>query len=343
MKPGIAAIKERTNPDYGHEQTVMVEAVDHWEGRIGRRVRLRDLHVFLAVVQWGSMAKAAHRLNVTQPAVSKAVADLEQTLRVRLLDRSSKGVEPTLYGSVLARRASAAFDELRQGVGEIEFMADPTAGEVRVGCNESLAAALLPGVIRRLAAEYPGLAVHMTQISRAITLEIALLRERKVDFIIARGVYSIPEDDLTSEVLFEEPLIVVAGAQSAWARRRKLALADLINEKWILYPPEESPGTLVQQAFQAHGLQVPRASLTTMSYRPRESLLLSGDYLTVIPACMLRVFNAKHPMVKRLPIDLGIQPRAVAIFTLKNRTLSPVAELLMQCVRTVAKETVSGQ
>jgi DNA-binding transcriptional LysR family regulator len=321
----------------------MPTAVDHWEGRIGRRVRLRDLHVFLAVLQWGSMAQAAHRLNVTQPAVSKAMAELEQTLSVRLLDRGPKGVEPTLYGHVLARRALAAFDELRQGVGEIEFMADPTAGEVRIGCNESLAAALLPDVIRRLAADYPRIAVHMTQVNRAINLEIPLLRERKVDLIIARGLYSVPEDDLVSEILFEEPLIVVAGAQSPWARRRKIELAELMHEKWILYPTGEPPGTLVQKAFRARGLDVPPASAATMSYRLREMLMMTGDYLTVIPASMLRVFNAKHATVKRLPIELDIEPRSVAIFTLKNRTLSPVAELFMQCVRIVAKETVSAQ
>jgi len=321
----------------------MIAAADHWEGRIGRRVRLRDLHVFLAVLQWGSMAGAAHRLNVTQPAVSKAIAELEHTLGVRLLDRGPKGVEPTLYGNVLARRALAAFDELRQGVGEIEFMADPTTGEVRIGCNESLAAALLPDVIRRLGADYPGLTVHMTQVNQAINLEIPLLRERKVDLIISRGIFPVPEDDLISEILFQEPLIIVAGVNSAWARRRKVQLAELMNEKWILYPPEEPPGTLVRQAFRACGLELPPAGAETMSYRLREMLMMTGDYLTVIPASMLRVFNAKHAMVKRLPIELDIQPRDVAIFTLKNRTLSPIAELFMECVRTVARKTVSAQ
>src|SRR5690349_3706936 len=97
-------------------------SLEHWESRIGRRVRLRDLHVLLTVVQCGSMAKAAHRLAVSQPAISKAIADLEQTLGVRLLDRGPQGVEPTLYGSVLVRRGLAVFDELRNGVTEIEFM-----------------------------------------------------------------------------------------------------------------------------------------------------------------------------------------------------------------------------
>ena len=311
--------------------------LEEWEARIGRRLRLRDLHVFLAVAEWGSMAKAAHRLGVTQPAVSKSIADLEHTLGVRLLDRNPQGVEVTLYGNVLARRALAAFDELRQGVAEIKFMADPTTGEVRVGCNESLAAALLPAVIEGLSEKHPGVTVHVTQMSRPITMEIRELRARSVDLIIGRGIFPIPENDLNSEVLFEEPLIVVAGAQSKWARRRKLELAELVGEKWILYPPDEAPGILVEQAFEAAGLKVPQASLTTISFHLRDMLLMTADYLTVVPACMLRVLNAKHPTVKRLPIDLAVQTRPVAIFTLRNRTLSPVAELFLQSLRTTAK------
>jgi DNA-binding transcriptional LysR family regulator len=327
--------------DYLHEENVMSREVENWEARIGRRLRLRDLHVFLAVVEWGSMAKAAHRLSVTQPAVSKSVADLEHTLGVRLLDRNPQGVEVTLYGSVLVRRALAAFDELRQGVAEIKFIADPTAGEVRIGCNESLSAALLPAVIEGLSEQHPGVTVPVTQMSRPITVEIRDLRARSVDFIVGRGIFPIPEDDLNSEILFEEPLIVVAGAQSRWARRRKVGLAELVGEKWILYPPDEAPGLLVEQAFKALGLEVPQASLTTMSFHVREMLLMTADYLTVVPACMLRVLNAKHLTVKRLPVELGVQTRPVAIFTLKNRTLSPVAELVLQNVRAVAKSMVA--
>src|SRR5277367_3360950 len=314
---------------------VMSTSIEHWEARIGRRIRLRDLHVLLTAVQCGSMAKAARRLAVSQPAISKAIADLEHTLKVRLLDRGPQGVEPTPYGGALVRRGLAVFDELRQAVGEIEFMANPTVGEVRIGSNESLTVALLPAVIERLAAQHPGVTVQLLQMSRPITLEIRQLRERNVDLIIGRGIFPIPEDDLEAEVLFEEPLLVVAGVRSRWARRRKLELADLAGAKWILYP-NEHPGLLVEQAFRLRGLAVPRPSVTTSSFHRRDELLMKGDYVTVIPACMLRVFNAKQPTVKALPIDLGIQMRPVAVFTLKNRTLSPLAEIVIKSVRAAA-------
>ena len=104
-----------------------------WDERIGRRLKLRDVNILLAVVQWGGMAKAARRLAVSQPVVSKAIADLEQALGVRLLDRDRHGVEPTPYGRALLDHGLAAFDELKQAVKKIESLADPTVGEVRVG------------------------------------------------------------------------------------------------------------------------------------------------------------------------------------------------------------------
>ena len=107
----------------------------NWESRIGRRVRLRDLHILFAVIQHGSMAKAGTHLGISQSAVSQAIAALEDALEVPLLDRTPRGVEPTMYGAALVRRGRAAFDELRLGVKDIEFLADPTMGEVRIACT----------------------------------------------------------------------------------------------------------------------------------------------------------------------------------------------------------------
>jgi DNA-binding transcriptional LysR family regulator len=314
----------------------MPTSVEHWQTRIGRRIRLRDLHVLLTVVQCGSMAKAASRLGVSQPAISKAIADLEHTLHVRLLDRSPRGVEPTLYGRMLVRRGLAVFDELRQGVGEIEFTADPTVGEVRIGCPESVTATLLPAVIERLCDRYPGLVLHVAQVNPT-TLEIRELRDRNVDLLIGRMASSIVDEDLHAEILFHERLIVVAGTQSEWARRHKIELADLIHGKWILFPPHQVPTLVVDEAFRAQGLDPPRPSVTTYSFYLREMLLTTHDYLSAVPASMLRAFNSRGVAVKALPVDLGVNSRPMAMFTLKNRTLSPAVELFIESVRTVGK------
>src|SRR3954467_15670871 len=101
--------------------------------RIGRRMKGQDLHVLMAVVQAGSMNKAAALLNTGQSAISRSIADLERAIGVRLLDRSRQGIEPTEYGRALLDCGTAVFDDLRQGVKNIEFLADPNTGEVRIG------------------------------------------------------------------------------------------------------------------------------------------------------------------------------------------------------------------
>src|ERR1700675_3598788 len=114
--------------------------------RIGARMKLHDLHVLMAVVQAGSMSKAAALLHTGQSAISRSIAELEHAVGVRLLDRSRQGVEPTEYGRALLDGGSAVFDELRQAVKNIEFLTDPKAGEVRVGGNDSLIVGILPAV-----------------------------------------------------------------------------------------------------------------------------------------------------------------------------------------------------
>src|SRR5262245_59932751 len=126
-----------------------------WNDRIGRWIKLSDLHVLLAVAQSGSMAKAAHELAVSHPVVSRSISDLEHTLGVRLLERNPRGVELTEYGRAMLSRSTAAFDELRQGVKDMEFLADPGAGVVRIGTTPPIAASFVSTVIDRLARQFP--------------------------------------------------------------------------------------------------------------------------------------------------------------------------------------------
>src|SRR6266705_1171802 len=114
--------------------------------RIGRRMKLHDLHVLMTVVQAGSMGKAAERLNTSQPNISRSIAELEHALGVRLLDRHRQGIEPTEFGRALLDCGVAVFDDLRQGVMNIEFLADPTAGEMRIGNTLSSAGGFIAAV-----------------------------------------------------------------------------------------------------------------------------------------------------------------------------------------------------
>jgi DNA-binding transcriptional LysR family regulator len=306
------------------------------EDRVSRRLKLSDLRLLLTIVQWGSMSKAAAHLNISQSAVSKALGELERTLGVRLLDRTPQGIEPTVYGTALLNRATAIFDEVRQGVKDIEFLADPTVGEVRVGCNEPIAAGLLAAIVERLGRQYPRIVCHMMQTPTVATLEYRELRDRHVDLILARIKEPFADEELHADILFHDRLHVVAGKQSKWAARRAFGLADLIDEAWLLPPAGTLPRSLVEEAFHARGLRVPRASVVSLSFNLYSSLLPTGRYLAAIPESVLR-YGSLRSAVKVLAVEFPIQPTPIAIMTLKHRTLSPVARLFIECAREVAK------
>lgn len=312
------------------------KSLRHWEHRIGRRLHLRDLHILLTVAQSGSMVRAAHELSMSQPAISKAIATLEHTLGIRLLDRTPQGVEPTRYGRALLRRGATVFDELRQGVGEIEYLSEQGVGELRIGYGEPLAITLVTAVVTALIARHPRLIFHLRQ-ANTIALDFQDLRDRKVDLMFGRVASPFKEDDLNAETILQHSAVVVAGAQSPWVRRRKLKLADLVDEKWILLPPEIPESEWVASAFRSQGLRPPRARVTTLSLQLRAALLERGDFLTAFPPDLL----SRYPSIKALPVDLGLQPRPIAVVTLKNRTLSPAAELFISQMRSAAKASLN--
>src|SRR5690349_193814 len=111
--------------------------------RVGRRIKLRDLHILLAIAERGSLIKAADDLSISPPVISKALSDLEAAVGARLFDRDRRGSVPTASGRALISRSVAALDELRQGVKELEFLADPTTGEVMIGGLAAMMGGLL--------------------------------------------------------------------------------------------------------------------------------------------------------------------------------------------------------
>src|SRR5262249_1840827 len=306
-----------------------------WEAHIGRRLRLRDLHAFFTVVRHGSMAKAAAQLGVSQPAVSKIVADLEYALGARLLDRNRRGVEPTTYGAALLRRGLAAFDELKQGVREIEFLADSAQGEVRIQCVEAAAVGFMPDLVERFSGKYPRVTLHVDSIITS-TAGLPGLRERKYDLVLTYLPLPLPKefcaDDLNVEFLHDDRLIIASGSRSRWAHRRKIDLAELVDEPWIMQSPETwNHGRLVE-AFRARGLELPKSNLVTLSTPLRVHFLANGPYVSAIAGSLAH----RHSLVE-LRVDLPSWEFPVSLITLKNRTLTPVVERFIEVMRAEAK------
>jgi DNA-binding transcriptional LysR family regulator len=304
----------------------------HWDHRVGRRLKLRDLNILLAVADAGSMAKAAKRLSISQPAVSRAIADMEHTLRAPLFDRSSQGIEPTPYGRALIYRGLAVFDELKQGVQDIEFLSDPGAGELRVGASAAMIEGIVTTVIDRLSQQYPRVRFHLVIITNPGMYDD--LRLRRVEVACGRLYGPSVEQDMDLTLLAEEPLVVVAGIDNPWIRRRKVELAELVDEPWT-WPTEGSYfESLVRAAFRASGIEPPRATVYSDPFHARIRLAATGRFLAVVPASSLK-FAALQSVIKRVPVELSATERQIGIITLRKRTLSPLAQLFIKTAREI--------
>lgn len=310
-----------------------------WENWLGRHLRLRDLHVFATVAKEGSMARAAQRLGITQPAVSKVIADLEYTLKARLLDRGSRGVELTAYGRALLRRGTAAFDELKQSVMDIDFLSDPASGELRIGCSEAIADANLPPILLDFSRRYPRVSLTVIEVPPPVR-NLAALYDRSCDIILVRLETSASDhrlgEDAKVEALVEDRTVVAVNKTSRWARRRRIELSDLADTPWILTMNNTFNRACVMEAFQSRGLAMPPIILMSQLVPLRAYFLAHGDYIATFATSILR-FNAELYDLKELPICLSERVSIIALVTLKNRTLNPIAERFIGHIREFTK------
>ena len=295
------------------------------------RLKLHELHVLLAVAQAGSMSRAAARLAISEPAVSRAISDMERTLGVSLFDRSVRGVEPTPYGCALIKRGVAVFDELRLGIREIEFIKDPTIGEVHIGVTSTIAeVGIIAAVIDHVSQKYPRVSFHVAEATPERLFHE--LRERNLDLIILLTFDPLASNDIVSEMLYEDRMVVVAAANNPWTRRSRIELADLVSEHWTLPEPGHPVTSIVAQAFRAIGCETPRITATAAPGRIRDTLLATGRFLTVAQESALH-FGATLPPLKVLPLELSMARGTTNIMTLKKRALSPAVQLFIEHIR----------
>ena len=299
---------------------------------VERRLKLRELRILLTVAKAGSMAKAAAELAISQPNVSKAIADLEQTFGARLVDRSARGVEPTTYGLAVIKRGVAVFDELRHAVDDVAFLADPTSGELRLGCSD-WTASVVGAAIDQISRRYPRIVFDVVS-----TDAVALQRElkgRTVELCVAARLDSFTSEDFDADILYDDPFVVVADARHPLVGRRNIKLAELIKEAWVLQPANSIAGSYIHEAFRKNDLPPPATIVTTYSAVLQHYLLATSRFIMLLPKSML-LLMARSYALKELPVQLPPIQRTLAIVVLKGRTLSPIAQLFIETVRSVA-------
>lgn len=299
-----------------------------------RRVRLRDLETLVTVVQAGGMRKAAAALHLSQPAVSRAMRELEDALGVRLLQRGAAGAEATAHGLALVQRARAVIDELHNALQELDWLSDPEAGEVRVGGGDRQQVGVLAITAQALLARHPRLRLTFEQ-AQAHELVNLMVPQRLVDLAVIRPAVLPLRPDIEGEPLYHEQLFVVVGPDHPFARRRKLALAELLDAHWILSRNERMPGTPVVQAFAQAGLPMPERVIEAGTLGLRHRLLIGGHFVTCMPHTVVP-FVRRHMGLRTLPVALPRWAEPTMVLWLRGRVPAPATRACLAALREAA-------
>jgi DNA-binding transcriptional LysR family regulator len=278
----------------------------------------------LTAVEARSVSRAATQLLVSQPAISKTIKQIERAVGVQLVKRSSRGIEPTEQGLALLARSRAAFRELRAG---IEAMGDVThsqSGEVRIAGNQVALSGIIPTVINRLCGRHSGIEFNVIP-SQTFEDQIRVLEKEKADLVVGRVALPRIADHLRVSELFRDDFLVVAGPDSRWRRRKKLTLAELVNEPWTFPSPDTVTGQYMIEIFRANGHEPPQINVIASSLQLHQRLVIESDFLTLFPSSLAR----SVPGMRVLPLTLKQDRRSIGILTLKYRTLSPLAKLFI--------------
>jgi len=306
-------------------------ALKAWDERIGRRLGLRDLSILLTAVEAGSMSKAAERLRVSQPAISKTISLLEREVGAQLITRSPRGILPTEHGRALLDRSRAAIGELQNAVEELDVLSDAKAGRLRLAANEVALSGVVGTVINRLHARFPGIVFEIVP-AYTHAAQIHELEQGRVELVIGQIAPSDAAGHLQVTELFQEPIVVVCGPRHRWTRRDTIELAELIDEPWAFSSLNSVSGRSMEQAFRASGLGLPRIMAVSSSMQVLRRLVMDNEYLALFP-------RSAAQGVYVLPVAVNASWQPIGILSARHRTLSPLAKLFIDCAHAVVRDS----
>lgn len=301
------------------------------------RVKFRHLQCFLAVAQFGSVQKAAQSLAITQPAVSKTVAELEAVLGVKLFERGRHGAVPTHEGQLFMPHASACVSALRQGVELLARDEGATAATLDIGVLPTVATALVPPMLRAFSAQWPRAVVRLTTASNADLLE--KLKAREISFAVGRLADPERMVGLSFEQLYSEPLVVVVRAGHPLQHGADMP-ARLVDFPLVL-PPF---GTLIRQAadslLAAWGVLPVSSFVEMLSVSVGRALALENDAVWFVPSGVVE-YDLRHGTLVRLPLPSAGSEEPVGLIQRTDTQPSLAGRALIEAVRRAARERVA--
>jgi Transcriptional regulator len=298
------------------------------------RLKTRQLLLLVAIDVEGNIHRAAEALNVSQPAASKLLKDLEDMMDVQLFERLPRGMRATLYGEVMIRHARIALASLGEAGAEIDSLKEGYAGNVRVGAIQGPAVTLIPEAIKRAILERPLLRVSLLVESSDVLLE--RLEQSKLDILVARLFAQHDKSRLHYQALAEEKICAIVRPDHPLLSLKRPSLTDMAPYGWIVPPPGSVLRHRFELMFHNAGLALPARLIESTALVFVLNMLRRTDYISAIPADAADYYVA-HGMLSVVPTKLSFKMDDFGIITRKDWLLSPAA----QCMLTALKEAAS--
>jgi DNA-binding transcriptional LysR family regulator len=295
------------------------------------------LRQFLAVIEHGNFGRAAESLGISQQATSKAIAQLEYALRVKLLERSPYGVRPTTIGQMLADRGQLAMSELLTAQAEIEAWRGARIGEVRIGVGLGFVGRIMPKAIQRFREIYP--LVHVTAIVESSAVLYPMILRGELDFVVSSPPSWFKADpELKQDKLFTDQDLLIAGRQHPLARKSGVALSDLAIYPWLVSAQIGESWQRFCRQFVSEGLDPPRQLIRTDSIALAKELMFSGDYL-----CLLSNDTVSRELAEKKLVSINTlwrgDPRPAFVTYRRKGQFTPVVARMVKLLQIVCTET----
>ncbi len=303
----------------------------HWF--IRARLKTRQLLLLVAMEEEGNIHRAAQVLNMTQPAASKLLKNLEDVLGVQLFDRLPRGMRPTWYGESMIRHARMVLANLSQAYDEVEALKAGRFGQVSVGAITAPGMTLLPPAIAVVKQEHPSLRVSLQIETSDVLME--RLHQGKLDMVVGRLFEQHDKSAIRYEVLAEEPVSAIARPGHPLGSVPRLGLRDLVSAGWIVPPAGSVLRHRFELMFQQEGLAAPSNLIETTALLFVTKMLEQSDLLGVVATDVARYY-AEHGMVALLPIQLPCKMDAFGLITRTDRLLSPAAKVMLRALKNTA-------
>jgi DNA-binding transcriptional LysR family regulator len=304
-------------------------------GLRGQKVNLAQIRVLLAVVEHGSVTSAANHLNVTQPAVTKRIRELERALGVPLVERSGRGIVPTRFGDAFVRHGRAALAEIVRASDMMTQLRDAAEAAIQVGTLPSAAYGLVPVAVTRLLDESPHASISIVE--GTLDPLISALRQGKLDMVVG----ALPEEDagqdLAFDTLFYDWLHVAVRRGHPFVKRKGLTLRELRSECWILPPRDVRAHRQWRNAFVLAGMEPPRQYVETASLAVARALLLSSNRIALMPRQVIE-FEKQLGLLRALAVELPTTRRAIGITTRSRSALPEIVCRLIMNIHDAANQ-----